>query len=116
MRYGMSAVAGWNGMIGWHIAGIAFHGVCYTFYFITSQVFLDRRVDPSMKGQAQGLLSMVANGVGPLLGALLCGWLRHVVVQPDGSGWDLFWGILGAIIAMCFVVFALCYRGQTRNG
>jgi len=112
MRYGMSAVAGVNGLIGWHIAGIAFHGVCYTFYFITSQVFLDRRVDSSMKGQAQGLLSMVANGVGPLLGALICGWLRHAVVQPDGSGWDLFWGILGGIIAGCFVVFALCYRGR----
>lgn len=112
MRYGMSAVAGWNGNIAWHISGIAFHGICYTFYFITSQVFLDRRVDPEMKGQAQGLLSMVANGIGPLLGALLCGWLRHTVVQPDGSGWDLFWSILGGIIALCFVVFALCYRGQ----
>jgi MFS family permease len=112
MRYGMSAVAGWNGNIAWHITGIAFHGVCYTFYFITAQVFLDRRVDPSMKGQAQGLLSMVANGIGPLLGALLCGWLRHTVVQPDGSGWDVFWSILGAIIALCFVVFAICYRGR----
>lgn len=114
IRYGMSALAGWNGIIGWHIAGIAFHGVCYTFYFITSQVFLDRRVDPSMKGQAQGLLSMVANGVGPLFGALICGLLRHTVVQTDGSGWDLFWGILGAIIALCFVVFAVCYRGRQR--
>lgn len=116
LRYGMSAVAGMNGTIGWHIAGIAFHGVCYTFYFITAQVFLDRRVDPSMKGQAQGLFAMVANGLGPLLGALLCGWLRHTVVQPDGTGWDLFWSILGAIIAGCFVVFALCYRGRRERG
>lgn len=112
MRYGMSAVAGWCGNIAWHIGGIAFHGVCYTFYFITSQVFLDRRVDPDVKGQAQGLLSMVSSGIGPLLGALLCGWLRHTVVKPDGTGWDVFWAILGAIIALCFVVFALCYRGN----
>jgi len=115
MRYGMSALAGWNGNILWHISGIAFHGVCYTFYFITAQVFLDRRVDPAMKGQAQGLLSMVTNGIGPLLGALLCGWLRHTVVQPDGSGWDAFWSILGGIIALCFIVFAICYRGQRSH-
>ena len=112
LRYGMSAVAGSNQMIAWHITGIAFHGVCYTFYFITAQVFLDRRVPPEMKGQAQGLLGMVSNGLGPLLGALLCGWLRHAVVTPDGGGWDLFWGILGAIIALCFVAFGLCYRGR----
>jgi MFS family permease len=117
MRYGMSALAGRHGEIAWHITGIAFHGVCYTFYFITAQVFLDRRVEPEMKGQAQGLLGMVSNGLGPLVGALFCGWLRHAVVKPDGSGWDLFWGILGGIIGICFVVFALCYRGravQTR--
>lgn len=112
MRYGMSAVAGTNGEIGWHITGIAFHGVCYTFYFITAQVFLDRRVEPEMKGQAQGLLGMVSNGLGPLAGALFCGWLRNVVVKPDGSGWDEFWGILGGIIGICFVVFAMCYRGR----
>ena len=112
LRYGMSAVAGNNQMIAWHITGIAFHGVCYTFYFITAQVFLDRRVPPEMKGQAQGLLGMVSNGLGPLLGALLCGWLRHAVVAPDGSGWDVFWGILGAIIVLCFMAFGLFYRGQ----
>lgn len=112
MRYGMSAIAGGNGNILWHIGGIAFHGVCYTFYFITAQVFLDRRVDPEMKGQAQGLLSMVTNGIGPLLGALLCGWLRHAVVNEDGSGWNVFWAILAVIIALCFIVFAMCYRGR----
>ncbi len=115
-RYGMSAVAGVNGLIVWHVAGIAFHGVCYTFYFITAQVFLDRRVDPALKGQAQGLLAMVAGGVGPLIGALFCGWLRHTVVRPDGSGWDVFWAILGGIIAACFLVFALCYRGRREGG
>jgi MFS family permease len=116
LRYGMSAVAGMNGVIAWHVTGIAFHGVCYTFYFITAQVFLDRRVEPEMKGQAQGLLGMVSNGLGPLLGALLCGWLRHTVVKPDGSGWDVFWGLLGVVIAVCFAVFALCYRGRLAAG
>lgn len=115
LRYGMSAVAGVGGGIAWHVTGIAFHGVCYTFYFITAQVFLDRRVDPEMKGQAQGLLAMVSAGVGPLLGALLCGWLRHAVVAPDGTGWDVFWGILGAIIVLCFVAFAIGYRGQAAR-
>lgn len=115
LRYAMSAVAGVNGVIGWHIAGIALHGLCFTFYFVTAQVFLDRRVDPAMKGRAQGLLSMVSSGVGPLIGALFCGWLRQVCVTPDGRGWDWFWGILAAMIACCFAIFLIFYRGRGRQ-
>jgi len=114
-RYAMSANAGLTGTIQWHIAGVALHGICYTFYFITAQVFLDRRVDPGLKGQAQGLLAMVSAGIGPLLGALLCGWLRARCVAEDGSGWALFWGILTAMIAVCFVIFAALYQGRGRR-
>ncbi len=112
VRFGMSANAGISGAISWHIAGLALHGLCYTFYFITAQVFLDRRVDPGLKGQAQGLLAMVSGGLGPLIGALVCGWLRNECVTADGQGWTLFWGILAAMIAGCFAIFAVFYHGR----
>lgn len=115
IRFAMSANAGVTGMISWHIAGVALHGVCYTFYFITAQVFLDRRVDPGLKGQAQGLLAMVSGGLGPLLGAVICGWLRIHCVAADGQGWSLFWGILAAMIAGCFAIFALFYQGRGKS-
>lgn len=115
VRFGMSAYAGESGLIGWHIAGIMLHGMCYTFYFITAQVFLDRRVDPGMRGQAQGLLSLVTSGLGPLVGAVVCGWLRRNHVTDDGQGWMDFWAILAGIIALCFVVFAIFYHGRNRN-
>lgn len=111
LRFGMSAQAGVTGAIWWHIAGLALHGVCYTFYFITAQVFLDRRVAPGLKGQAQGLLAMVSGGLGPLLGALVCGWLRNECVDADGQGWALFWTILAVMIAGCFAIFAMFYQG-----
>ena len=115
LRFGMSAWAGVTGGIYWHIGGVALHGLCYTFYFITAQVFLNRRVDPGMRGQAQGLLSMVSGGFGPLLGALICGWLRDTCVTDDGQGWSLFWTILAAMIAGCFALFAVFYQGSSAD-
>lgn len=112
LRFGMSAYAGVIGSMGWHIAGLALHGLCYTFYFITAQVFLDRRVDPGLKGQAQGLLAMVSGGLGPLAGAVVCGWLRNQCVTEDGQGWALFWAILAAMILGCFAIFAALYQGR----
>lgn len=115
LRFGMSAYAGVTHQIGWHIGGIALHGICYTLYFITAQVFLDRRVDPGMKGQAQGLLAMVSAGIGPLLGTAICGWLRLRFVDADGGGWQWFWGILAGMIALCFAIFAVFYQGRGRK-
>ena len=115
LRFAMSAYAGVAGAISWHIAGVALHGLCYTFYFITAQVFLDRRVDPGLKGQAQGLLAMVSGGLGPLIGAVVCGWLRAVCVTENGGGWDWFWGILAAMIAGCFAIFVMLYQGRGRQ-
>jgi MFS family permease len=111
LRFSMSAYAGASGLIGWHIGGIILHGMCYTFYFITAQVFLDRRVDPGMRGQAQGLLTLVSGGLGPLVGALVCGGLRNYWVTADGAGWMEFWASLAAMIAVCFLIFLVSYRG-----
>ena len=115
VRFGMSAYAGASGLIGWHIGGIMLHGMCYTFYFITAQVFLDRRVEPGMRGQAQGLLALVTSGLGPLLGAMICGGLRNHWVTADGRGWMEFWSILAGVIALCFAVFAWFYQGLGRR-
>ncbi len=115
VRFGMSACAGATGSIAWHIGGIALHGMCYTFYFITAQVFMDRRVDPGLRGQAQGLLALVTGGLGPLVGAMVCGALRNRLVTDDGRGWMEFWGILSAMIAVCFIIFAIFYRGLGKE-
>lgn len=112
LRFGMSGYAGYSGVIGWHLGGIALHGFCYTFYFITAQVYMNRRVDPGMRGQAQGLLSLMTSGIGPLVGAFFCGWLRNTLVDETGQGWENFWWVLSAIITACWLGFGLLYQGK----
>jgi hypothetical protein len=114
-RFGMSAFAGSSGIIAWHVGGIALHGICYTLYFITAQVFLDRRVAPGMKAQAQGMLTLVSGGIGPLAGAAFCGWLRGVCVNGAGEGWEDFWLVLAGMIVIFLAIFAVFYRGVRVN-
>lgn len=116
LRFAMSGYAGLGGVIAWHTAGVALHGVCYTLYFVTAQVYLDRRVDPSMRGQAQGLLGLMAAGIGPLVGAFFCGWLRDVCVDENDNGWQNFWWILAGLIAVCWAAFGVLYRGRKAGG
>jgi hypothetical protein len=65
---------------------------------------------------AQGLLTLVSSGLGPLGGAALCSWLRHHLVTADGHGWmDFFPATLSAMIAIYFIVVAVFYRGLGKR-
>ena len=49
------------------------------------------------------------------MGAMVCGWLRNHYVTADGHGWMQFWASLAAMIAVCFVIFAVFYQGLGRR-
>ncbi len=103
-RYGLFALSGWTESLLWMWLGIALHGPCYTFYYVTGQMLVDRKVDPGMRSQAQALLGTMVGGVGGLFGSLLCGWYYSTTVGLVG-GWVFFWGGLGAAVLGCAVYF-----------
>jgi MFS family permease len=111
LRYVLFAVAGETGLGGWLIAGISLHGLCYTLYFITGQLFLDRRVEPGMRTQAQGLLSLTSNGIGSLIGTLIARNLYDFTVGGQHGGWSSYWWFQAACIGICIPILAIFYKG-----
>ncbi|GAA5477678.1 putative nucleoside transporter YegT [Haloferula helveola] len=111
VRYGLFAWSGASGGRAGLVTGVALHGMCYTFYFITAQLFLDRRVPPAMRTQAQGLLSLFSNGVGSLVGTVVVRSLYDYTVPAGRGGWEVYWGLLGAMIVAITIGFAFAYVG-----
>ncbi|MDB6020756.1 MAG: Nucleoside:H symporter, partial [Pedosphaera sp.] len=56
------------------LTGALLHGLCYTMYIITAQIYLDERVDTGWRTRAQALMSLMTNGIGNLVGYLGTGW------------------------------------------
>jgi hypothetical protein len=96
------------------LAGVAIHGFCYTFFFITAQIYLERRVDPLYRVRAQTLLTFMMAGFGNLLGSLSCGWWQEWCVDANGMHWRLYWAALAACVGGVYVFFTLTYRGLGR--
>ena len=108
VRYGFCAL---NGSI-WLLAGIVLHGVTYTLFFITAQIYVNERIEPAWRTRAQALLTLMTNGVGNLIGYLACGWWFQACQRPAGTAWPLFWGGLAAGVAAVLCYFLVAYQGS----
>ncbi|USO00328.1 MAG: MFS transporter [Phycisphaeraceae bacterium] len=75
VRYGLFAGAASSGMLWMVIGGILLHGICYDFFFVTGFIYVDKAANQKIRGQAQGFLVLVTQGLGMLIGAQLAGWL-----------------------------------------
>jgi nucleoside transporter len=55
------------------IFGLVLHGICYDFFFVASQIYVDKRADDSQRASAQSFIAFITLGVGMYVGALLGG-------------------------------------------
>lgn len=96
----------------WLLAGTTMHGLSFTLYFITAQIYIDERVGSEWRARAQALMTLMTNGVGNLIGYLGTGWWFAACARPAGTQWSLFWGVLAAMVGVVLVYFLVAYRGQ----
>ena len=69
---------GTPGSLVWMLyGGIILHGICYDFFFVTGQIYVDERAPKNIKSAAQGLITFATYGVGMFIGS----WLSGVVVE-----------------------------------
>jgi len=76
VRYGLFSAAATNDAL-WPaiIVGILLHGICYDFFFVTGFIYTDKKASKAIRGQAQGFLVLITQGVGMLIGTLVVGRL-----------------------------------------
>ena len=73
VRYGLFAI-GATDQIRWMIImGVVLHGICYDFFFVTGQIYTDKKAPEAFRGQAQGLLVTLTLGLGMMIGAQFAG-------------------------------------------
>jgi MFS family permease len=114
LRYLLFASAASGGGSSLILLGILLHGVCYDFFFVTGQVYIDKKSSNEIRGQAQGFLVLVTYGVGMLVGAQISGWVFNAVV-PDPtvlSTWSQFWMLPALFAGLVLAFFALAFPGE----
>jgi nucleoside transporter len=100
-----------NGALVWMLyAGILVHGVCYDFFFVTGQIYVDQKAPPDLRAAAQGFIAFVTLGVGMFIGSYLSGMVVDVYATGTGHAWDKIWVVPAAGAAVVLVLFALFFQ------
>ena len=119
LRYALFALGAPAGVFWMILVGIILHGICYDFFFVAGQIYVDKKATPAIRGQAQGFIVLVTYGIGMLIGAQVAGWLFNwVVADPGPEGlkhYQLFWTIPAVFAAGVMLVFAFLFNDKVEK-
>ncbi len=95
------------------LIGIALHGICYDFFFVSGQIYTDSKAGEKVKSAAQGLITLATYGVGMLGGFYIAGLITDANVTSEGHDWASVWQIPALFAALVFVLFAVLFKNET---
>jgi nucleoside transporter len=105
-----------NGNLGpleWMLyAGILLHGVCYDFFFVTGQIYVDKKAPNEIRASAQGFIAFITYGVGIGLGSILSGKVVDAFTVNGVKDWKTIWWIPCVLAAVIALFFALTFKDR----
>jgi MFS family permease len=116
LRYLLFAWGNAGPLVWMFYVGIILHGICYDFFFVTGQIYVDQRAPSAIRAAAQGFIAFVTLGVGMFIGS----WLSGLIVDAypaagGGHDWATIWlypaGMAGAVL----LLFAALFKDERRT-
>jgi MFS family permease len=97
------------------LLGIALHGVCYDFFFVSGQIYVDAKAGAGHKSAAQGLITLATYGVGMLVGFWAAGRIGDLYANGGTHDWRAIWLYPAGFAAGVFVLFAASFRNERMS-
>ena len=120
LRYVLFAVGAPPAALWIVMIGVALHGLCYDFFFVTGFIYTDKRAPKEIRGQAQGLNVLLTYGLGLGIGGYLSGeWFNRVVgaaVRGDALPlYQRFWMTPAIFAGVVLLIFVLLFRDDSKE-
>ncbi len=94
------------------LLGLGLHGFAFTFTYISTQIYLAKRVEAEWQSRAQALLSLLSGGVGNLAGYLITGAWIQFCRTSSGVQWTEYWLGLAAMVMLVLIYFSISIKAK----
>jgi len=114
-----------SGSLAWILyLGIVLHGICYDFFFVTGQVYVDQKAPQALRAAAQGMITFITYGIGMFIGSWICGRVVDAYVTTSATGaaahnWFSIWMVPAIASAAVLIFFGLGFsnrEAEPRSG
>ncbi len=113
IRYLLFAFGDTGDLLFMLIIGIALHGLCYDFFFVSGQIYTNFKAGPKYKSSAQGLITLATYGVGMLIGFYVAGLITDANLLGEKMHvWKSIWVFPAAFAFGVMVLFALFFKNE----
>jgi nucleoside transporter len=95
--------------------GILLHGICYDFFFVTGQIYIDRKASREIRASAQGFIALITYGIGQGIGSAFGGNVVDAFTSNGVKNWHMIWWIPAAFALLVALFFALAFRDKAAD-
>ncbi len=110
LRYVMFSFGNADDLMGLIYLGIILHGICYDFFFVTGQIYTEKKAGENIKSAAQGLITLATYGVGMYIGFYIAGQITESFILEEGHDWGQIWLYPAAIAVVVMILFAIIFK------
>lgn len=95
------------------ILGIALHGICYDFFFVSGQIYTDSKAGEKFKSAAQGLITLATYGLGMLVGFWVAGKISDMYLSADNlHNWSGIWTFPALFALGVLALFTIFFKNE----
>ncbi len=95
------------------LIGIALHGICYDFFFVSGQIYTDAKAGDKYKSAAQGLITLATYGVGMLIGFWIAGQVTDYYANGENvHDWSSIWIVPAGFALVVTILFTLLFKNE----
>jgi nucleoside transporter len=105
-----------NDSLVWMIyLGILLHGLCYDFFFVAGQIYVDNEAPSYLKSSAQGMITFATYGLGMFIGTWFAGRTVDFYTVDSVRNWNSTWIVPALIAAVVLALFIFVFREKRKS-